>query len=345
MWLSELFTRCLSRPATGSKVRRSTRLAVEHLEERTLLANYIVSDVTSLITAINSANQAPSATTITLKAGKTFTLTDYDNTTDGATGLPIITAKNLTIVGNGDTIARNSGAALFRLLDVASGASLTLQNLTLQGGYAYGSWVQAEGGAIYNQGVLDLNGVTVQSNMAQGSTGQSAEGGGIYSNGTLTLEGGSIVQSNVANGGEGSYQSKGGAGLGGGVYVAGGTASLTNITLSGNTAQGGRGGTGQQPGPMGNMRQAGTGGDGLGGGLYVASGSITLSNDSVTDDHAKAGADGDGRGNPLGKPAIGKGGGLYIDPAASYVIDAYTLSHFNKNKASTSDADAYGINS
>ncbi len=130
-----------------------------------------------------------------------------------------------------------------------------LQNLTLQGGFANGSGVSAWGGAIFNQGVLDLNGVTVQNNLAEGSTGQSAEGGGIYSNATMTLEGGTIVQNNVAEGGEGNFQSKGGAGLGGGVYVAGGTASLTNITLSGNTAQGGRGGTGEFPGRDGSVRQ------------------------------------------------------------------------------------------
>ena len=42
----------------------------------------------------------------------------------------------MTIVGNGDTIERSTAASTpdFRLLDVARGGSLTLENLTLQGG-------------------------------------------------------------------------------------------------------------------------------------------------------------------------------------------------------------------
>jgi hypothetical protein len=58
-------------------------------------------------------------------AGTAFTLTAVDNTTDGATGLPVIAANDtLTIVGNGDTIQRStaSGIPAFRLFDVASGA-------------------------------------------------------------------------------------------------------------------------------------------------------------------------------------------------------------------------------
>ena len=45
---------------------------------------------------------------------------------------------NLTIGGGGDTIERSTaaGTPIFRLFDVATGGSLTLQNLTLQGGSA-----------------------------------------------------------------------------------------------------------------------------------------------------------------------------------------------------------------
>jgi hypothetical protein len=56
-------------------------------------------------------------------------------------------------------IARTTanGKPAFRLFDVASGAGLALGNLTLQGGLAVGWGVSAEGGAVYNQGTLDLN--------------------------------------------------------------------------------------------------------------------------------------------------------------------------------------------
>ena len=64
------------------------------------------SSVAELIGDINAANTAGGSNTITLAPGKTFTRNAVDNTTDGATGLPVIAGgDNLTIVGNGDTIA------------------------------------------------------------------------------------------------------------------------------------------------------------------------------------------------------------------------------------------------
>src|SRR5262249_22141320 len=139
-------------------------------------------------------------------------LNSMDNTTDGATGLPLIAAtENLTMVGDGDTVERNAalGTPAFRLFDVAAGGSLTLENLALQGGLAFGYGAAAQGGAVYNQGTLILNGVTVQNNTAQGRDGgfpdprgQDAAGGGIYSAGSLIVQG-CIVQTNQAVGGHG----------------------------------------------------------------------------------------------------------------------------------------------
>ena len=67
--------------------------------------------VSDLIADINAANTAGGANTITLTAPTTspYVLTAVNNTTDGATGLPVIAANdNLTIVGNGDTIERST---------------------------------------------------------------------------------------------------------------------------------------------------------------------------------------------------------------------------------------------
>jgi hypothetical protein len=49
-------------------------------------------------------------------------------------------------------------------------------------------------------GTLDLTGVTVQSNIAQGSSGTAGQdaAGGIWSSGWLTLEGGTLIQDNQA---------------------------------------------------------------------------------------------------------------------------------------------------
>src|SRR5262249_60223625 len=110
--------------------------------------------VEDLIADINAANQQGGSNTITLVAfAAPFTLFDPDNNgTDGLTGLPVITANdNLTIIGNGNTIER-SGTAAFRLFDVASGAALTLENLTLQGGRAYGSGESARRGGRQSEG-------------------------------------------------------------------------------------------------------------------------------------------------------------------------------------------------
>jgi parallel beta-helix repeat protein len=288
MPLNELWQHWIGRSRTGRRPRpqaaprRSVRLSLERLEDRHLPSSYTAATVSDLIADINAANLAGGSNTIALAAGTTFSLTAADNTTDGATGLPVIAANdNLSIAGNGDTIERNNNSKTnnFRLFDVAAGAALTLANLTLQGGLAYGFVGGAEtaGGAIFNQGSLALNGVTVQNNIAQGS---SAAGGAICSSGSLTLQGctvqnnqalgnnppyyqesaafgggicssGSLtlqdctVQNNQALGSNGfSTGVPGFAALGGGLYVSGGTASLTNVTLYSNTARGGDGANG-----------------------------------------------------------------------------------------------------
>jgi hypothetical protein len=176
-------------------------------------ATYKVITAAGLVKAIGAANAAGGSNTIILLAqtSSPYVLTKVNNTTDGATALPVIAAGDtLTILSRGDTIERSSTAPAMRLFAVASGASLTLKGITLEGGLAFGSGVSAEGGAIYSQGTLTLNGVTVQSNVAQGSAGvsggagQNAAGGGIYaSGGSVTLSGGTLLQDNQALGGSG----------------------------------------------------------------------------------------------------------------------------------------------
>src|SRR5262249_27368299 len=188
---------------------------LETLEDRTLptVFNLTINPamdpsgaVKELITDMNSANSAGGTNTLNLYAGGVYDLTAVNNSTNSANGLPVISgggkkaaADNLTISGNGDIIQRDTSAPAFRLFDVAQGASLTLENVTLQAGKAFGSGAAADGGAIYNQGTLTLNGATVQGNTAQGSDGAPADGGAIYNQGTLTLNG-TTVQGNTAQG-------------------------------------------------------------------------------------------------------------------------------------------------
>src|SRR5262245_44372549 len=143
MWLNQL-RRWWQGPTAGgrqaSSPLRHARLSIEPLEDRAVPAGFTAATVAELIGAITAATQSAEADTITLAPGKTFTLTAVNNTGYGATGLPVIAAEGggLTIIGNGDVIERSTakGIPRFSLLRVASGASLTLQDLTLQGGHA-----------------------------------------------------------------------------------------------------------------------------------------------------------------------------------------------------------------
>src|SRR5262245_45703199 len=156
----DIFGRWLCRPRPArppAPRRRGLRLCLEQLEDRTVPSAYTAANVTDLIAVINAANLTPEADTLTLAPGKTFTLTAVDNTTDGANGLPVIaTGENLTIIGNGSVIERSTavGTWAFRLFDVAAGAALTCENLTLRGGRAIGWREAAQGGGIRNAGAL-----------------------------------------------------------------------------------------------------------------------------------------------------------------------------------------------
>src|SRR5581483_5935615 len=119
-WIRKLFAP-KTRTIRKDLFRFQPRL--EALEDRTLLSNPATTG--DLITAIQNANTAGGATTITLASHTTFNFTSADNSTNGTNALPVITAS-ITIVGNGDTIDR-TGTNVFRLFDVASGGSLTLE--------------------------------------------------------------------------------------------------------------------------------------------------------------------------------------------------------------------------
>jgi hypothetical protein len=386
MWAKKLWQRCLggsARLRPQSPRWRSARLGLEQLEDRTVPSSFAAASVSELIADINAANKLGGSNTIALSAPVTspYLLTGaYGTNRDGATALPTIALNdNLTIIGNGDTIERStaSGTPAFRLFDVASGGSLTLQSLTLQGGLALGSGVSAEGGAIYNQGALVLNGVTVQNNIAQGVSlmgkgpksnaappGANAAGGGIYSgSGTVTLSS-ATFQGNQALGGNGVssntlYGGYGGDGSGGGLYVAAGTVDLINTTLTDNRAAGGSGGN--------SLYSGGNGGSGHGGGLCVAGGTVKLTSTTLSNNVAAGGPG----GSPNGYFGAGYGGGIYVgggtvslfndtvqfNHAESYnlgegggianvygtvYLDAFTLANLINNTASTSGPNIQG---
>jgi hypothetical protein len=310
----------ISRPRPPGRGRLRPRL--EQFEDRTLLVSYTAASVSDLINDIDAANKAGGTNTITLAANKNFDLNAVDNIVDGPTALPVITAgDSLAIIGNGDVIQRKNSAPNFRFFDVSSGASLTLESLTLQGGSELGSGSAAEGGALYNQGSLTLRSVTVQNNVAagisganaanafsNGGDGQPAAGGGIWSSGPLTLNNGTLIQNNTAAGGNGgaafnanygtgpitSFGGNGGYAKGAGIYLAGGTQNLTAGTLYQNNAVGGSGGS--AAGKYGGQKafNGGKAGGGSGGGLYAEAATLTLSSVIVQGNTASPIASGSG---------------------------------------------------
>ena len=360
-WIRKLFART---PRTVGKAAARCRPTLQTLEDRTLPSN--VATTGDLVAAIQSANTVAGATTITLTANTTFDFTSANNSTDGGNAMPVVTG-NVTLVGNGGTIER-TGTSAFRLFDVAAGGSLTLENLTLQGGLAQGTGSAAEGGAIYSSGTLSLTGVTVLRNTAQGNNGSdggapnnpftagngaSAYGGGVYvAAGALTLNN-NIIDLNQALGGNGenghyivggsgggSDGGDGGNGVGGGLYVASGSVSLSNNHLLDNSAAGGDGGNGGSG--LANMGgNGGVGGSGSGGGLYVAKGSVSMNTDILFGNHA-AGAPAGNHGNGTtflsSGSGTGSGGGLYV-AGGSVTLSGET---FDLNFATGGGADNAG---
>jgi chitodextrinase len=201
----------------------------------------------ALVTAITVANATNG--TVTLTSGCTYTLTALNNTTDaGGVGLPVITGK-VTIQGSGATIARSSasGTPTFRIFDVASTGSLTLNSTTIKNGLANNG--QQGGGGIFNHGSLTITGSTFTGNSAPSATGTS--GGGINNTGTLNVststftgnsaqEGGAVFNQKTATITNDSFATNTATIYGGGGLLnAAGTTTVTGSTFTGNTGPGG----------------------------------------------------------------------------------------------------------
>ena len=152
---------------------------------------------TSIAEAVNAAQ---SGDTIILEPG-TYTGTGNYN---------ININKDLTIIGENqdNTIidSQNKG----NIFNIASGVTLTLENLTFTNNTAYG-----DSGTILNDGTVNITNSTFTSNTAE-------SGGAILNDGTLNITN-STFTSNTA-------------GHGGAIYNNGGTVNITNSTFTSNTA-------------------------------------------------------------------------------------------------------------
>jgi hypothetical protein len=274
------------------------------LEDRTVPTVFNVGpgDVATLIADINTANSNGQSNIINLTQS-TYDLTVINNSWYGPNGLPAI-SSNLTIHGNGAVIQRDSNAPNFRLFYVSGGrelaaGSLTMDNVTLQGGVAkggdsnHGGGGLGAGGAIFNQGTLTLTDATLDNNQAiGGSSGVSTAGdggGGMGGDAPLNGDGGGFGGSSLLGfGGNGGTGGPGGGGGGGG-FLTGADGAIASATSPGDG--GGLGGLSSR-----SVRaDGGMGGQGSGNAQATASGA--------------GGAFGFGGGNGLGSSGSGGGGG------------------------------------
>lgn len=186
---------------------------------------------------------APEGSIITVN-GEIKATSDFGNSGE------IVIDKDLTIKGKNvavsDILNANSGgadapAAKHRIFNVASGVTLTLENLTLTGGKAAGTGAAGDGGAIYASGTtVILTNCIIKGNEAQ-------NGGAIYATKDSSTAS-TVIIKGCTIGGTGEGEANKADGKGGGIYV-GGKCTLTlqngadgnGAKIIGNTATNGGG--------------------------------------------------------------------------------------------------------
>lgn len=135
--------------------------------------------------------------------------------------------------------------------------------------------------------------------------------------------------------GTGGLTPEGGpGGFGGG----GGGRGCRPLTGDGPGAPGGVfGGEGGPSSGEGNIAGGGGGGGGLGGAIFARSGSIDLQDVAFVENHALRGSPGTNSGNS-GTAGMGKGGALFLMPAATAILSGVT---FSDNTATDASGNGY----
>jgi hypothetical protein len=296
------------------------------LEARWVPSSYVVTNLNdsgsgSLRQAILDAETLGGASTITFTStlSGTINLTTVGDAGDGTgthsslgpAALEITSGTSITITGdaNGITLARG-GASNMRLFNVVSGATLTLNSLTLTGGSVVGGAGGTHsghggggggsaglGGAIFNEGgTVNLVQATLNGNSATGGAGGAGGGHDAGGGGGGLAAAGSAGTNAV--GGTGGGPNGGLAGLAGGFGGGGGGGSG-----NGGSAPGGAGGAGGFGGGGAGGGRGTSGGAGAAGGFGGGGGGGGFSSGTA----GAAGAAGFGGG--AGAANAGDGGG------------------------------------
>jgi hypothetical protein len=286
---------------------------LEVLEERLTPSTYTVTDANdtagsandvTLRYAINQAVSKKDQNAVinfsNALAGQAITLSLTDSNNGYGPTAFVVNNARITIDGSKAPGLVISGNNALRPFAVTGNASLTLKNLTVQGGLAQGgaggngnapgfgySWGGGGGGgaglggAVYDDGGgFTAEGVTFTNNKAQGGQGATSftSGFSVRGAGGGGLD---VPGQNSVNGGAG-----GGSGGRGGWYADGGAGGFGGD----RDRIGGGGGYGGFGGGDGTYYGSGGGGGGMGGAIFANSGKVTLINDTFTANTAQGGA-------------------------------------------------------
>ena len=163
----------------------------------------------------------------------------------GVGNVNLTISKNMTIVGQSQKGTVINGTGTNWVFNISSGFNVTIQNLTITNATA------TNGGAIWNEGTLNVKGCTFTNNTATRNNNDNDGGGAIYNTGTITNMSGCTFTGNNASrlGGalvnyRGTINNISGctftsnkAIAAGAIYNYGGTiTTINNCTFTGNTA-------------------------------------------------------------------------------------------------------------
>ncbi len=379
LWLHQVRRRWFGhRPRNSGRkiapIRRRAIVCLEALEDRLTPSIYTVTD---------ASDTAGSASDVTLRyaitqavgnkdtnavinfsntlAGTTITLSKNESSSVNIYGPTafVVNNANITIDGASAPGLILNGNNTLRLFAVTKTGSLTLEDLTVEGGLAQGGAGGSSGkgggggggagmgGAVYIDGsIFTAEGVTFTNNTAVGGAGGSSNdstgagtgggGGGLGVAGSSGSSGGAGGGTGGNGGAASDGTGPGGNGGFGGFGSGGGGGGIGGIYASGSGGFGGFGGGGGGDGPGtdtpapggfggGNGTSdwiGGGGGAGMGGALFANNGTLTLINDTFTANSAHGGAGGSPSGDNGG---AGFGGAVFaLDGTLKATFDTFS---------------------
>lgn len=322
--------------------RRMVAVPIQRLEDRTLLAAFVVDSTAdapdanpgdgiaadslgrvTLRAAIQEANALAGGDTITLPAG-TYLLSQIGAGENlGATGdLDIL--DGVTLTGAGADVTFINGVSQDRVFDIAGGVPVKIAQVSIEGGAALFS--QEDGGGIRNFGTLTLEDTILRSNSASGGGGAIASYG---AGSTLTIID-STFELNSSNGP-----------LGGGAIFNGSLTTITRGVLRSNSSTFNGGAiTNANAGSLtllqSTVKTNGVGLGAKGGGIY-SNGTLVVNYSTISGNMA---SDGGGIANVnlsgttsvtmllatvSGNSATNQGGGIYNATGATILITDSTI--------------------